>query len=175
MLKLSQLEELLEIGRELQEQLRQADHTLAAFEAIEGPTVPCRAITPSSFDVGYRRVATAVVDLLPVPKEQAISAAIRARSKIVQELANLGIEVDSPPAAAEVVLDAGGDMRVSSGPTWLPSWVNKPPGPGVVRVEGLEAGAVDRVARGHENLAEALEGRVAFLEPPGSRDHRGGV
>ncbi len=95
MLKLSQLENLLEQGRGLQDRLREADRTIAAFEKIQGDTVRCIAVTEDP-ERGVRYGARLQVDVLPVSKSAAIGAAKRDRFKIVQQLADLGIEVDAP-------------------------------------------------------------------------------
>lgn len=61
---------------------------LAAFEKAEGDTVPAFAQAQSC---AFQRSVT--VQLLPVPKELAVSAAQREVDKLVGELAMLGVEV----------------------------------------------------------------------------------
>lgn len=89
MMKLESLEDV----QELRARLIDADDTLAAFKAAPGDTVPAVAMNVgmSSPHAGRHRRYT--VDLLPVPKHVAISAAERARSKVVDQLRQLGVVV----------------------------------------------------------------------------------
>lgn len=76
--------------QQLQSRLAHADALIAAFQKVLGATVPCYA---SSGTTEYGR-NNASVALPPVPKEIAVSAAQRERSKIVAELQQLGVSVD---------------------------------------------------------------------------------
>lgn len=71
-----------------------ARRTLDAFERFDGETVPSTAYIPR--DPNQMGGLSGCVDLLPVPKSQAVSAAKREVSKIVEQLAHLGVEVDEP-------------------------------------------------------------------------------
>lgn len=77
------------------DRLKLADRTLAAFEQYEGETVPSSARISGNLD-GFSRGKGVYVDLLPVPKHVAVSAARRAREKIAAELLALFVVV--PPA-----------------------------------------------------------------------------
>lgn len=83
-MKLSDLTQV----RTLNQELEAATKTLAAFEAEKEEMVPVLAHTTDL------RMGGHTVPLLPVPKAQAVSAAKREREKIVEELRNLGVEVD---------------------------------------------------------------------------------
>lgn len=87
MMKLSHLKTV----QMLRDALTEADRILRQFEAVKEDTVPAVACLESR---DFGRFAGAHVALLPVPKQVAVSAAIRERSKIVQQLAELGVEVD---------------------------------------------------------------------------------
>lgn len=84
------LKDLDEVG-ELKRELEGWRRTLSAFEGAKGDTVPVQARVGS---LDYGRGAT--VDLLPVPKQVAVSAAQRAVSKVIDQLRNLGVEVTDP-------------------------------------------------------------------------------
>lgn len=73
--------------RDLRDQLAHAEAVLEEFRKAPGPTVPATAYAR---DGSYARGAS--VALLPVAKEVAVSAAERARSKILAELQQLGVE-----------------------------------------------------------------------------------
>lgn len=72
----------------LRGRLRAANDILKAFEAAP-EFVACKALTDST---NFGRSCS--VELAPVPRELAVSAAASARSKIISELAQLGVEVD---------------------------------------------------------------------------------
>jgi hypothetical protein len=76
----------------LTDELANADRVLAEFEKVKGDTVPVRA-----FEAAHGYVS---VPLLPVPKQVAVSAAKRERAKIVEQLRQLGVEVDDPQQAS---------------------------------------------------------------------------
>lgn len=84
-MQLKDIEEVLE----LQRQLQVADSTLRVFESAPGTTVQAQAVVGGC---DYGRGAR--VDLLPVEKALAVSAAKRARSKIVDQLRCLGVSVE---------------------------------------------------------------------------------
>lgn len=74
--------------RELSNELNHTREVLAAFERMPGDTVPACAHTSVG---GYRGHS---VVLLPVAKSVAVSAAKREVSKVIEQLAHLGVEVD---------------------------------------------------------------------------------
>jgi hypothetical protein len=80
-MKLADIEKV----RELEEALRRANSTLRTFEMVQGDTVQVFARADE-----FRN---AWAELLPVPKEVAVSAARRAVSKVIAQLAELGVEV----------------------------------------------------------------------------------
>lgn len=75
----------LELVTQLKSDLQQADQTLRAFENL--PDGPVQVYAEGS---GYVR---ARVELLPVDKSVAVSAAQRKRSKVVAQLQSLGVTV----------------------------------------------------------------------------------
>lgn len=79
----------LELVGELKRDLEHADKALAAFEAEPGPTVTAVAATNRA----QRHGPIYEVELLPVDKAVAVSAAQRQRSKIVAQLQSLGVTV----------------------------------------------------------------------------------
>lgn len=81
----------LETVNDLKIQLRAVDEVLAAFQRVPGDTVAAYATSDrANYSRGYR------VQLLPVPKSLAVSAALREREKVVARLAALGVTVDPP-------------------------------------------------------------------------------
>lgn len=85
-----ELKDLDRVGQ-LRVDLDYADAVLQAFEEMPGPMVPTQAVSAAKLDFG-RKVAR--VDLLPVEKSVAVSAARREREKIVNELRQLGVTVE---------------------------------------------------------------------------------
>jgi hypothetical protein len=78
----------LDTVRNLRMVLEEADATLKAFDAAETENVPVRAYTCATH--GSLSFA---VNLLPVPKQVAVSAARREREKIADKLRSLGVTV----------------------------------------------------------------------------------
>ncbi len=87
-MKLQDLERIAE----LRDELESANRVLSAFVQVQGDTVRVQARS-IVVDGSYGRGGE-TVDLLPVPKEVAVSAAQRAVSKVVDQLLQLGVQVD---------------------------------------------------------------------------------
>lgn len=99
MITLEQARTIVEQGDVLLADLNYLDQYISAFRKVPGDMVMCRAFsvapgTPSDYG---RFGGSASVELLPVPKAQAISALLRERTKMVAKLAELGVEAPQLP------------------------------------------------------------------------------
>jgi len=110
MTTLSQLEKLLEQGRELKEELDAVDYRLSRFAALEGDVVPCRAFAAQT-TMDFGRGGGLYVEVMPVAKSVVISALQRERSKILQRLRDLGVEADEPASEPLINHPAPGSGR----------------------------------------------------------------
>lgn len=99
MITLEQARTIVEQGDGLLADLNYLDQYISTFRRVPGDMVMCRAFsvapgTPSDYG---RFGGSASVELLPVPKAQAISALLRERTKVVAKMAELGVEAPPPP------------------------------------------------------------------------------
>jgi hypothetical protein len=82
-------------AQSLLEALDRARRVHAEFEAVKSDTVPSFAFTEGSdFRMGAR------IELLRIPKNQAVSAAARVVSKIEAELESIGVVLTNEPVQA---------------------------------------------------------------------------
>lgn len=99
MITLEQARTIVEQGDNLLAELLDVDRRLSAFQNVNGDVVVCRAVSlaPSEDDHTFSAYkGRASVEILPVPKAQAISAVLRERAKLVAKLAELGVYEPTP-------------------------------------------------------------------------------
>jgi hypothetical protein len=97
-MKLSQLSQLLDAGHVLVERLLEADRIIEAFKAQPGDLVACRAFATGAgapTDSNYGRWHVLSVEVLPIDRKYALSAAVRQRAKVLAELAALDVDLDN--------------------------------------------------------------------------------
>jgi hypothetical protein len=106
MITLEQAQRIVEEGERLRSELQHIDSTIASFHCVEGDVVMCRAYaaSPGGAEPLYYARNKSSVEVLPIPKSQALSALNRQRSKLVARFAELGVE--APPAPKPIELSS---------------------------------------------------------------------